>query len=297
VTTRAVYRTPDERFENLPGYGFEPRYLEQDEGLRMHYLDEGSGDPIVMLHGEPTWSYLYRKMIPPLAQTNRVIVPDLFGFGRSDKPTDRGFYTYDRHVDSIVKLLDHLDLTNATIVVQDWGGPIGLRVAAVERPERFARLVILNTGLFRPGPGWPTPGFQAWRDFAEKAGLDLPVGFIIERSVEGIAPEILAAYEAPFPEAAARTGAAMFPLLVPMGEHDPGVTEMVATRTAVDAWEKPALVMFSDSDPIFPARAGERMAERIPGAAPFQLIEGAGHFLQEDVGEDLAARIGAWLHG
>jgi haloalkane dehalogenase len=226
-----------------------------------------------------------------------VIVPDLFGFGRSDKPTDRGFYTYDRHVDSIVKLLDHLDLTNATIVVQDWGGPIGLRVAAVERPERFARLVILNTGLFRPGPGWPTPGFQAWRDFAEKAGLDLPVGFIIERSVEGIAPEILAAYEAPFPEAAARTGAAMFPLLVPMGEHDPGVTEMVATRTAVDAWEKPALVMFSDSDPIFPARAGERMAERIPGAAPFQLIEGAGHFLQEDVGEDLAARIGAWLHG
>jgi haloalkane dehalogenase len=298
VTTDAVYRTDDARFEDLPGYDFEPHYLEHDEGLRMHFVDEGSGDsPILMIHGEPTWSYLYRKMIPPLAATHRVVAPDLFGFGRSDKPTDRAFYTYERHCDSIVRLVDDLDLRDITIVVQDWGGPVGLRVATLEQPERFARLVILNTGLFRPGPGWPTPGFQAWRDFAERTGLELPVGLIIERSVEGIAPEIVAAYEAPFPEPAARTGAAMFPLLVPMTEQDPGVAEMVRTRAAVHAWEKPALVMFSDSDPIFPARAGQRLAERIPGASAFQLVEGAGHFLQEDRGEDLAERIGAWLAG
>ncbi|MEX2459634.1 MAG: haloalkane dehalogenase [Actinomycetota bacterium] len=295
MTTDAVYRTPEGRFAGLPGYDFEPHYLEQDEGLRMHYVDEGSGDPILMLHGEPTWSYLYRKMIPPLARSHRAIAPDLFGFGRSDKPTDRAFYTYERHVASIVRLVDDLDLSNATVVVQDWGGPIGLRVAAVERPDRFARLVILNTGLFRPGPDWPTPGFQIWRDFAERTGLELPVGLVMEGSCEGIATETVAAYEAPFPEPAAKTGAAMFPLLVPMGEHDPGVAEMLATREAVHAWEKPALVMFSDGDPIFPARAGERLAERIAGPSEFQLIEGARHFLQEDRGEDLAERIEAWL--
>ena len=196
---------------------------------------------------------------------------------------------------SIARLVDDLDLSKVTIVVQDWGGPIGLRVATVERPDRFARLVILNTGLFRPGPGWPTPGFQAWRDFAERTGLDLPVGLTMERSIEGIAPEIVAAYEAPFPEAAAKTGAAMFPLLVPMGEHDPGVAEMLATREAVHAWAKPALVMFSDGDPIFPARAGARLAERIAGPSEFQLVERAGHFLQEDRGEELAQRIQTWL--
>ena len=289
-----AYRTPDDRFLDLPGYPFQPHYVEQD-GLRMHHVDEGGGAPILMLHGEPTWSYLYRKMIPALAASHRTIAPDLFGFGRSDKPTERAFYTYDRHVESIVRLVDELDLADATIVVQDWGGPIGLRVATVERPERFARLVILNTGLYRPGPGGPTPGFQVWRDFAERTGLELPVGLIIERSCEGLAPEIVAAYEAPFPEPEARTGAAMFPLLVPMSEDDPGVPEMLATRDAVHSWEKPALVMFSDSDPIFPARAGERLAERIPGASPFRLVEGAGHFLQEDKGEALAEAISVWL--
>ncbi len=261
----------------------------------MHYVDEGAGEPILMLHGEPTWSYLYRKMIPPLAASNRVVAPDLFGFGRSDKPTEREFYTYARHVASVAWLVDELDLTGATMVVHDWGGPVGLRVATVERPERFVRLVILNTGLFRPGPGLPTPGFQAWRDFAERTGLELPVGLVIERSVEGIAPEVVAAYDAPFPEPAAKTGPAMFPLLVPMSEEDPGVAEMVATREALFAWAKPALVMFSDSDPIFPARAGARLAYRIPGAAPFRLVEGAGHFLQEDKGEELAEAISGWL--
>ena len=296
MQTRAVYRTPDERFDGLPGYPFEPAYLEDDEGLRMHYVDEGEGEPILCLHGEPTWSYLYRKMIPVLSRTRRVVAPDLFGFGRSDKPTDRAFYTYERHVASVVDLVDRLDLRDATIVVQDWGGPIGLRVAVVERPDRFARLVMLNTGLFRPGPGGPTPGFQAWRAFAERVGLDLPVGKIVARStVTELPEEVVAAYDAPFPEPAARTGPATFPLLVPMTEHDPGVPEMLATREALHAWERPALVMFGDSDPIFPARAGERLAERIPGAAPFQLVEGAGHFLQEDRGEDLAARISDWL--
>jgi haloalkane dehalogenase len=292
-----VFRTPDERFANLDGYPFEPHYLELSgdlAALRMHYVDEGEGDPVLMLHGEPTWSYLYRKMIPPLATDARVIAPDLIGFGRSDKPTDIGWYTYDRHCAAVMQLIDVLDLDDITVVVQDWGGPIGLRIAT-ENPDRFARLVILNTGVFRPGPNWPTPGFQAWRDFAVN-NPDLPIGDIVKgATASDLSDEIVRAYEAPFPTPESKAGAAAFPLLVPMKEGDPGTAEMMATRAALGEWKKPALVAFSDSDPIFPLRAGERLAERIPGATDFVPVENASHFLQEDRGEFIADQIVRFL--
>jgi len=284
-----IFRTPDERFAGLPGYDFEPHYIELAgdlAGLRMHYVEEGTGDPILLMHGEPTWSYLYRKMIGPLSAGNRVIAPDYIGFGRSDKPVGIDWYSYERHIDSIVQLIEALDLTNITIVVQDWGGPIGLRVA-VEHPDRFARLVILNTGIMRPGPNWPTPEFLQWRDFAER-NPDLPVGFIIQASTfTGVPDEVIAAYEAPWPNAESKGGVASFPLLVPLSETDPGATEMARTGDALTAWDKPVLVAFSDSDPIFSQAAGERMANRIPGAK-FVPITGASHFLQEDKGEEIA---------
>jgi haloalkane dehalogenase len=288
-----IFRTPDERFSDLDGYSFEPHYCELSgdlDGVRMHYVDEGGGAPILLLHGEPTWAYLYRKMIPLLSDGHRVIAPDLIGFGRSDKPTDRDWYTYDRHCDSVVQLIERLDLRDITVVVQDWGGPIGLRVA-VEHDDRFARLVILNTGVFRPGPRWPSPGFVAWREYAVN-NPDLPVGSIVQGATSTQLPDdVVAAYEAPFPNAESKTGAAQFPLLVPMTADDPGAAEMGRVADALTEWTKPALVAFSDSDPIFPQRAGEKLAGRIPGAVDFVPIAGASHFLQEDKGEEIASHI------
>jgi haloalkane dehalogenase len=287
-----VFRTPDEAFASLPGYDFEPHYVELAgdlAGLRMHYVDEGSGDPILLMHGEPTWSFLYRKMISPLAAAHRVVAPDYIGFGRSDKPIGIDWYSYDRHVDSVVQLIEALDLTNITIVVQDWGGPIGLRIA-VEHRDRFAQLVILNTGIMRPGPNWPTPAFMQWRDFAER-NPDLPVGFIIQASTFTEVPEdVIAAYEAPWPTPESKGGVASFPLLVPLAADDPGADKMTATGDALLEWDKPVLVAFSDSDPIFSQSAGERLANRIPGAQ-FVPIAGASHFLQEDKGEEIAEAI------
>ena len=291
-----IFRTPDGRFEGLEGYSYEPHYVELQgdlSGLRMHYVDEGTGASILMLHGEPTWAYLYRKMIPGLAEGGRVIVPDLIGFGRSDKPTDRDWYSYDRHVDSIAQLISLLDLSDVTLVVQDWGGPIGLRVA-VENKDRFAHLVILNTGIFRPGPNWPSPGFLAWRDFAE-ANPDLPIGFVLQSATTTELPEeVVAAYEAPFPDEASKAGAAAFPLLVPLRETDPGAAEMARVAEALTTWSKPALVAFSDADPVFPQQAGRKLAHRIPGAL-FVPIEAASHFLQEDRGEEIASVMREWL--
>lgn len=283
-----IHRTPDERFENLPGYAFEPRWHDVD-GLRMHYLDEGSGAPTVCFHGEPTWAYLYRKMLPVLSKAGqRVICPDFPGFGRSDKPTDRRWYSYDRHVEHVSSLLGALDLREATVVVQDWGGPIGLRWA-VENAERVARLVILNTGLFT---GRVSKGFMAWRNFAER-NPDLPVGFVIQSATAGELPdEVLAAYEAPFPDAESKAGVAEFPLLVPTGDDQPGAEAMRDVAAELARWEKPALVAFSDSDPVFPyPRAGAYFTELIPGAGEQVRIEGAAHFLQEDRGEEIAGHI------
>jgi haloalkane dehalogenase len=283
-----VFRTPDERFEGLPGYAFEPHYAEAD-GLRLHYVDEGEGEPVVCFHGEPTWAYLYRKMVPPLVEAgHRVVCPDYAGFGRSDKPTERGWYTYDRHVELTSRLLASLDLRGATVVVQDWGGPIGLRWT-VENPDRVARLVVLNTGLFT---GRVSKGFLDWRDFAER-NPDLPIGFVVNGATATELPEdVVRGYEAPFPNAEAKAGAAQFPLIVPTSDADPGAAEMRAVADELSRWDKPALVAFSDSDPVFPyPRAGQAFCDLIPAAGEQVRIEGAAHFLQEDRGERIAEEI------
>jgi haloalkane dehalogenase len=283
-----IFRTPDERFEGLPGYDFEPHYAEL-HGLRLHWVDEGDGDPIVCFHGEPTWAYLYRKMLPPLVSGgHRVICPDYAGFGRSDKPTDRGWYTVERHVELVSQMLRSLDLSEATVVVQDWGGAIGLRWA-VENADRVARLVILNTGVFS---GRVSKGFLAWRDFAER-NPDLPIGFVIQGATTTELPDdVVAGYEAPFPTPESKAGAAQFPLLVPTSEDDPVAVGMRAVADELSRWDKPALVAFSDSDPVFPyPRAGEVFTDLIPGAGEQVRIEGAAHFLQEDRGELIAREI------
>ena len=283
-----VFRTPDERFAALPGYDFQPHYFEVD-GLRLHHLDEGAGDPVVCFHGEPTWAYLYRKMLPPLvAAGRRVICPDYAGFGRSDKPTERGWYTYDRHVQLVSQVLDGLDVRDATVVVQDWGGPIGLRWA-VENPERVARLVILNTGLFT---GRVSKGFMAWRDFAER-NPDLPVGMVISGgTATELPPDVVAAYEAPFPTPESKAGAAQFPLIVPTSDDMEGASSMREVVDELSRWDKPALVAFSDQDPVFPfPRAGEAFTSVIPTAGEQVRVEGGAHFLQEDRGELIAEEI------
>jgi len=288
-----VFRTPDERFDGLSGFDFEPHYAEVD-GLRLHYVDEGSGDPILCFHGEPTWAYLYRKMLPPLTDAGyRVICPDYAGFGRSDKPTDRDWYSYDRHSELMSKLLEGLDLSDVTVVVQDWGGAIGLRWA-VENAERVAALVIMNTGIFS---GRVSKGFMAWRDFATK-NPDLPIGFVIQGATTTELPDdVVAGYEAPFPNAESKAGTAAFPLLVPTSEDDPtAVHQREVVADALSRWEKPVLLAFSDEDPVFPfPKAGERFIDLIPGVTEQVRIEGAAHFLQEDRGEQIAAEMVRFL--
>src|SRR5829696_9519331 len=287
-----AFRTPEERFANLPGYAYAPNYVEVD-GLRLHHLDEGEGPTIVCFHGEPSWSYLYRHVLDVLvASGHRVVCPDLVGFGRSDKPTARAWYSYERHVATVSAHLDRIELTDLTVVVQDWGGPIGLRWA-VEHADLVSRLVILNTGLFT---GRVSKGFMAWRDFAEK-NPDLPVGFVINGATTTELPgEVVAAYDAPFPNAESKAGAAQFPLLVPVEEGATGAEEMRDVADALTRWDKPALVAFSDSDPVFPyPRAGERFVEWIPTASEQVRIEGAAHFLQEDRGEQIAGEILSFL--
>ncbi len=286
------YRTPDERFDGLPGWAHEPRYVEQD-GLRLHFVDEGSGDPVLLLHGEPTWGYLYRKMIPTLATVARAVAPDYFGFGRSDKPTRIEDYSYDFHSTSIERFVDELDLRGVTVVVQDWGGPIGLRLA-VERPDVVSRLVILNTGI---GAGRaPSPEWLRFREFVRRLGTDLVPGQLIRLScVTDPGVEVIAAYDAPFPTPESKAGVLAFPELVPTEVDHPSAAKMLEVRAGLERWERPALVLFSDSDPIFSTAAAERMAARIPGAGPAEIVAGAGHFLQEEAGEEIAARIVRFL--
>jgi haloalkane dehalogenase len=287
-----LFRTPDERFASLPGYGFEPHYVDVD-GLRMHYVDEGSGRPVVCFHGEPTWAYLYRKLARPLLDAGeRVVAVDMPGFGRSDKPTERGWYSYERHYEHVSQVLAGLDLSGATVVVQDWGGAVGLRWA-VENAGRVERLAILNTGLFT---GRVSKGFLRWRDFAER-NPDLPVGFIVDGGTGfDLAPGVKEAYEAPFPTPESKAGAAAFPLLVPTSDDEPGAAEMRAVSDELSQWDKPTLVMFSDSDPVFPyPRSGDVFCELIPGAGEQVRVEGAAHFLQEDRGEEIGERVLALL--
>jgi haloalkane dehalogenase len=283
------FRTPDERFAGLPGWGFEPHYVDQD-GLRMHYVDEGAGDsPVLLLHGEPTWAFLYRKLILPLTAVARVVAPDYFGFGRSDKPTRMENYSYDFHYASIERFVDELELPEATVVVHDWGGPIGLRLA-VERPDRVGKLVILNTGI---GAGRaPSEEWLRFRDFVRRVGTALVPGQLVRITcVTQLAENVVVAYNAPFPTPESKAGVLAFPELVPTELEHPSAAKMLEVRAGLERWEKPALVLFSDSDPIFSPAAADRMASRIPGAGPAEIVSGAGHFLQEEKGEEIAERI------
>jgi len=281
----AVFRTPDERFEDLLGYPYEPHYVDVD-GLRLHHIDEGSGPTVLCFHGEPDWSYLYRHMLEALvASGHRIVCPDLVGFGRSDKPTDRDWYTYERHVEYATRHLEQIELDDVTVVVQDWGGPIGLRWA-VEHADQVGRLVVMNTGLFT---GRVSKGFMAWREFAERTP-DLPIGMIMQgATTTELSQEVIAAYEAPFPTPESKAGAQQFPLLVPLSAEDEGASAMLAVQDALSRWDKPALVAFSDSDPVFPyPQAGESFTSLLPTAGEQVRIEGAAHFLQEDRGPQIA---------
>jgi haloalkane dehalogenase len=287
-----AYRTPDEQFAGLPDWPYAPRYSEQD-GLRLYFADEGAGDPVLLLHGEPTWGFLYRRLVPVLGAVARVVVPDYFGFGRSDKPLLIEDYSYDFHFRSIERLVVELALRRLTVVVQDWGGPIGLRLA-VERPELVDRLVLLNTGI---GAGRaPSPEWLRFRDFVRRVGDELVASRLIALSLVGSPSEaVLAGYDAPFPVPEAKAGMLAFPELVPTELDHPSAAAMLGVRDALGEWRKPALVLFSDSDPIFSPAHAERLAARIPGAGPAEIVAGAGHFLQEDKGEEVAARIVRFL--
>jgi haloalkane dehalogenase len=285
-------RTPDVLTEGLPEFPFAAHYRDFD-GLRLAHLDEGQGAPVVFLHGEPTWSFLWRKVIGPVRDAGfRCIAPDLPGFGRSDKPVDFEWYTYDRHVDSMAPLLTDLDLREATIVVHDWGGPIGLRLA-VEHPDRIARIVILDTGLFT-GHQKMTEAWIRFRDFVERTE-DLPVGFLVRGACKrDPGDEVIAAYDAPFPNPAAKAGARAFPLMLPTSPEMPGAVAGQRVLQAMRTDRRPKLVLWGDSDPVLPLETGRRFAAAL-GVDVDHVIEDASHFLQEDAGTQIGELIADWL--
>ncbi len=290
-----VLRTPDDRFSGLEGWPYAPRYLEiENPGgppLRLHYVDEGprDGAPVLLMHGEPSWAYLYRNVIAGLvAKGRRVIVPDLIGFGRSDKPADRADYTYERHVAWMSQWLTALDLSGLTLFCQDWGGLIGLRLVAAF-PERFAGLVIANTGL--PAGSGMTEGFKAWLTFSQSVPL-MPIGMIVNGgTVRNLSPEEVAAYDAPFPDETYKEGARQFPALVPVTPEHASVAENLEAWKVLERFERPVVTAFSDADPV--THGGDAMFQaRMPGAKgqPHVTLKG-GHFLQEDCPQDIVAVI------
>ena len=295
-------RTPDDRFANLPGWSFDPRYVDIDdtEGgtLRVHYVDEGPADaaPILLMHGEPSWAYLYRTMIPVLVDAGlRVVVPDLVGFGRSDKPTEQSDYTYARHVAWMSEVVfDALGLDDITFFGQDWGGLVGLRLVAAQ-PDRFARVVVANTGL-PTGDRPPTEAFLAWQRFSQETPV-FPVGKLINGGcTSDLSAEVIAAYDAPFPDDTYLAGARIFPTLVPTKADDEAHIDNTAAWDVLRKFEKPFLCAFSDGDPI--TKGGERgFLGHVPGAEgqPHTTIKGGGHFLQEDKGPELAKVIAAFI--
>jgi len=288
-----VFRTPEERFADLPAdFRWEPKYLDW-EGLRLARIDEGEGEPIVLFHGEPTWSYLWRKVMPPLLDAgHRCIAPDMPGFGRSDKPTDLGWHSYDRQVEAAAAVLEQLDVSDATFVVHDWGGPIGLRVAA-EHPERCARLVVMDTGIF-DGRQRMSDAWIAFRDFVERTE-DLPVSMLVRGAcATDPGDAVAAAYDAPFPTPESKAGARALPLMLPTGPDAPGATAGGRAAEAIAAREIPSLCLWADGDPIIPIAVGRKLAERLGLTAPEE-IAGASHFLQEDRGAEIGRRVAAWL--
>jgi haloalkane dehalogenase len=291
-------RTPEERFRDLPDYPFEPHWTELTAGLRMHHVDEGpvDADPVLMLHGEPSWSYLYRRMIPIFADAGlRAVAPDLIGFGKSDKPASRGDYSYQAHMDWLSEWLLKLDLRRITLVCQDWGSLLGLRLAA-EQPDRFDRIVVANG--FLPTADRKTPAaFHVWRAFALYTPV-LPVGRIVDvGSRRKLSRAERAAYDAPFPSRGFKAGARAFPALVPTSPDDPAVPANREAWLRLGEWDKPFLTLFGAGDPIL-GRADRPLQEHVPGAAgqPHARVRG-GHFVQEDAGEEIARRTVDWMRG
>lgn len=288
-----ILRTPDERFENLPDYAFQPHYAELKSGLRLHYIDEGPRDarPVVMMHGEPSWSYLYRHMIPPVADGGyRVIAPDLIGFGKSDKPAALQDYSYDAHVGWMLEWFDSLDLTGVVLFCQDWGGLIGLRLVAA-RPEQFSAVVAGNT-MLPTGQGTPSEAFLQWQQFSQTVP-EFPTGKILQgATVRELSEAEVAAYDAPYPNEVYKAGARIFPALVPTAEDNPGAADNRQAWTVLSQWEKPFVTCFSDQDPV--TKGGDAIFQkRVPGTKdqPHRVIKGGGHFLQEDKPDELAALI------
>src|SRR5271163_1270171 len=296
-----VLRTGDERFAGLADYPFEPHYTEVGAGdgsaLRVHYIDEGptDGEVVLLLHGEPSWSYLYRTMIPVLVDAGlRAVAIDLVGFGRSDKPTSRDDYTYQAHVEWTWAAIEAIGLDAITLVCQDWGGLIGLRLVG-EHPGRFARVVAANTFL-PTGDTSPGDAFFAWQKFSQEVEV-FPTGGIVRGGcAKPVAPEVEAAYDAPFPDESYKAGARQFPLLVPSRPDDPAHDANVAAWVGLAAFDRPFLCAFSDSDPITKG-ADRNLKERIAGAKgqPHTTIVGGGHFLQEDCGEELAEVVASFV--
>jgi haloalkane dehalogenase len=308
MSSTRILRTPDARFTGLPDFPFEPHYIEFTDrrfgALRMHYLGEGAADaPVVlMLHGEPTWSYLYRKIIPRVtAGGYRAVAPDYIGFGRSDKLVDRATYTYQNHVDWMVEFVDRLDLRRCTLLLQDWGGPIGLRLLA-ECPHRFDAVLLANTLLpnCEPPPrgieDWPGPIVGPWAQSTASAS-DFDVGLVMRSvCVRALEPAVVAAYEAPFPDASYKAGVLEFPSMIPINVDSPGIEENRRTWQFLESFTQPVVTAFSDSDPS--TKHWERVfRERIPGARgqPHVEIQNAGHFVQEDGSEALAEALLALL--
>jgi haloalkane dehalogenase len=297
-----LLRTPDERFTDLPGFDFEPRYVEvaasDTPPIRMAYVDEGpaEGQPIVLLHGEPSWSFLYRSMIPPLVAAGyRVLAPDLIGFGRSDKPTQVSDYSYLRHMEWVTAWFEALDLRNTVLFVQDWGSLIGLRLAA-EQNHLVSRIMVGN-GFLPTAETKTPPAFHIWRTFARFTPV-FPAGRIVDTgTVTKLSKRVRAAYDAPYPSAAYQAGARAFPGLVPTSESDPAVPANRAAWERLGQWDKPFLCVFGTKDPIL-GKADRRLIEHVPGAAgqPHGRILG-GHFIQEDCGPELAERMISWIHG
>ena len=290
-----VFRTPEERFDALPDYPYEPAYREW-RGMRLAHVDEGDGPPVVMLHGEPTWGFLWRKLMPPLLDAGyRCVVPDLPGFGRSDKPTDDAWYSYDNHTAAVAALLEELDLSDATLVMQDWGGPIGLRVATLEAPELVSRLVAMDTGIFN-GHQPMSDEWLHFRDFVAR-NHDLPIAPLIKGACKREpAADVVAAYEAPFPIPESKAGARAFPLMIPLSPEEPGAVEGQAVAEALTRETRPALLLWADSDPSLPLDPVGRLVQALfPTADELTVIEDASHFLQEDQGERIGRIVADWV--